>query len=182
MSAKPLTVVDGFIRNQTPYLQGSIVLADTKASFLLALIGVFLAYLESRQPLVERVAIFLGQRGWESVSAGLALSAASLLFLGGCFSVLAVYPRFNRKAAQGSSAFIEISSAYSSSEDFANKMLDRDEEEVIRQQLRAHHYRCRVCTRKWHFMAFAYALSISGMVVFLVHFVLVVCRVLKAVP
>lgn len=40
-----LGMVDSFLRNQTPYLQGSIVHADQKATFVLAILGILLGYL-----------------------------------------------------------------------------------------------------------------------------------------
>lgn len=179
MSGKSLSALEGFVRNQTPYLQGSMVHADTKANFLIALIGVFLAYLETRQPLVTRVEILFGHRGWESVSAGLALLAAALLIIGGCLSVFVVYPRFSPNAARETSSFVEISRAHLTSHDFADTMLKRDDADVILQQLRAHHYRCQVCARKWRILAFAYASSASGMIAFALHFIIVVLQTQK---
>lgn len=168
---KSLAMVDGFIRNQTPYLQGSIVHADSKANFLLALAVVLLGYLESTQPFVARIEVAGALSGWDSVLAGLSLTAALLLVLSGCYAVWVVYPRYDPPVTLASSSFFAIS-RYPGADDFVAEMLHCGDEAVISRQLRTHHYRCQVCARKWTAATTAYRFIIAGFSVFAVHFIL----------
>jgi hypothetical protein len=176
-----LGMVDSYIRNQTTYLQGSIVQADQKATFLLAILGVLVGYFESRQPLVSRVVALLQWQGWPSVTAGISLTAMGLLVMGACCAGTVVWPRFSKMASRQSASFVSVSSEFENPEDYAKDLLNANEEEVLKRQLRSHYYRCGVCFQKWRLLKVAYVFSAAGFFLFVLHFLLAVARELSNV-
>jgi hypothetical protein len=167
---KSLSLLDSFLRNQTPYLQGAIVHADQKATFLIAILGILLSYLISKYPLAEQAVILQQAQGWDRVAHLLILGAVGSLFVGGCFAGLVVWPRFDSEAASKSTAFVSIVGEYPDAHIFESQMCEMQDEEIIRKQLRSHHYRCGVCLKKWLLLQYAYSFSGLGVLLFITHF------------
>ena len=169
---KNLSLIDAYLRNQTAYLQGSIVHADQKASFLLPVLVILSGYLGSTQPLFGVKAILLPWQGWTSVPAWFSLLAAVFFVLAASCAGRAVWPRYDPKAAKGSAAFAAIAVCYPSPESFAEDLLKTTDEEIIKKQLRSHHYRCVICLSKWRLLKWAYGFSAIGFLLLIVYFVL----------
>lgn len=148
-----------FVVGTRDYINNHILLADTKAAFILGissavLYAIYDYYLKTNNIFIKNIKI------WNFLDVITFLSVVFLM-IAGIFAVCVVYPRLMTNKSKGLVSWVDISK-YESITDLNNDFNCINEEELIKEINSVNYFLSKICKAKYLYLSFSFISVIVG--------------------